>query len=140
MQPLAFSSIDRLVIAGIYALAPDILDARKIVKNLLALVSKGLQRGANSPVPMQRRADPARRPARTVTFNNQSVFRDYSAVTGFNPNDPTTDQGPRCSSTGTLAPAKFFRHACTVDWYVLRQIAPPQPTQKPAIRQGACGD
>jgi hypothetical protein len=31
--------------------------------------------------------------ARTVTFNNQSVLKDYSAVTGFNPNDPNTDQG-----------------------------------------------
>ena len=31
--------------------------------------------------------------ARAVTFNNQSVLKDYSAVTGFNPNDPNTDQG-----------------------------------------------
>jgi hypothetical protein len=29
---LAFSNIDRLVFAGMYALAPDILDALKIVK------------------------------------------------------------------------------------------------------------
>ena len=31
--------------------------------------------------------------ARTVTLNNESVLKDYSAVTGFNPNDPNTDQG-----------------------------------------------
>jgi hypothetical protein len=31
--------------------------------------------------------------ARTVTFSNDSVLKDYSAVTGFNPNDPNTDQG-----------------------------------------------
>jgi hypothetical protein len=31
--------------------------------------------------------------ARTVTFNNQTVLKDYSAVTGFNPKDPNTDQG-----------------------------------------------
>ena len=31
--------------------------------------------------------------ARTITFNDQSVLKDYSAVTGFNPNDPNTDQG-----------------------------------------------
>jgi hypothetical protein len=30
---------------------------------------------------------------RTVVFNNTSVLKDYSAVTGFNPNDPNTDQG-----------------------------------------------
>ena len=29
---LAFSSIDRLVFAGVYSLAPNILDALKIVK------------------------------------------------------------------------------------------------------------
>ena len=28
-----------------------------------------------------------------VTFNNDAVLSDYSAVTGFNPNDPSTDQG-----------------------------------------------
>jgi hypothetical protein len=28
-----------------------------------------------------------------VTFTSQSVLSDYSAVTGFNPNDPNTDQG-----------------------------------------------
>lgn len=29
----------------------------------------------------------------TVTFNEQSVLSDYSAVTGFTPTDPATDQG-----------------------------------------------
>lgn len=29
----------------------------------------------------------------TVTFDNKSVLSDYSAVTGYNPNDPNTDQG-----------------------------------------------
>ena len=45
MQPLAFSSIDRLVIAGIYALAPNILDARKIVKNLLRSYQRDYNEG-----------------------------------------------------------------------------------------------
>ena len=31
--------------------------------------------------------------ARTAIFDDQSVLSDYSAVTGFNPNDPNTDQG-----------------------------------------------
>jgi hypothetical protein len=30
---------------------------------------------------------------RTITFDNQCVLKDYSAVTGFDPNDPNTDQG-----------------------------------------------
>src|SRR4029077_612040 len=30
---------------------------------------------------------------RTVAFNNQSVLKDYSPGTGFDPNDPNTDQG-----------------------------------------------
>lgn len=29
----------------------------------------------------------------SVTFNEQGVLSDYSAVTGFNPNDPNSDQG-----------------------------------------------
>jgi len=29
----------------------------------------------------------------SVTFNDKSVLSDYSAVTGFNPNDPNSDQG-----------------------------------------------
>ena len=31
--------------------------------------------------------------ARTVAFNNTGVLKDYSAVTGFKPNDPSTDNG-----------------------------------------------
>lgn len=34
-----------------------------------------------------------REASREVEFTNQSVLSDYSAVTGFNPNDPSTDQG-----------------------------------------------
>lgn len=30
---------------------------------------------------------------RTVTFDDTHVLRDYSAVTGYNPSDPNTDQG-----------------------------------------------
>ena len=30
---------------------------------------------------------------RIIAFNDQSVLKDYSAVTGFNPKDPSTDQG-----------------------------------------------
>lgn len=30
---------------------------------------------------------------KNVTFSTQSVLSDYSAVTGFNPNDPNSDQG-----------------------------------------------
>lgn len=31
--------------------------------------------------------------SKTVLFSDSSVLSDYSAVTGFNPNDPNTDQG-----------------------------------------------
>jgi len=31
--------------------------------------------------------------AKTASFNNKSVLSDYSAVTGFKPSDPNTDQG-----------------------------------------------
>jgi len=34
-----------------------------------------------------------REAGRQVPFNNDAVLSDYSAVTGFNPNDPNTDQG-----------------------------------------------
>jgi hypothetical protein len=30
---------------------------------------------------------------RTITFSNESVLKDYSAVTGFNKTDPNSDQG-----------------------------------------------
>jgi hypothetical protein len=33
---------------------------------------------------------------RTVLFNNTDVLKDYSAVTGFNPNDPNTIKGQTC--------------------------------------------
>src|SRR5215468_8854266 len=31
--------------------------------------------------------------ARAVSFSDKSVLSDYSAATGFDPNDPSTDQG-----------------------------------------------
>lgn len=31
--------------------------------------------------------------SRTISFTDKSVLSDYSAVTGFNPNDPNSDQG-----------------------------------------------
>jgi hypothetical protein len=48
--------------------------------------------------------------ARTVTFNNESVLKDYSAVTGFNPNDPNTDQG-----TDMQVAASFRRKTGVLD-------------------------
>jgi hypothetical protein len=34
-----------------------------------------------------------REAGRIIAFNDQGVLKDYSAVTGFNPKDPSTDQG-----------------------------------------------
>ena len=39
--------------------------------------------------------------------------------------------GTPCCCPRALCRQQIFRHACTVDWYVLQQIAPPQPTQSP---------
>jgi len=45
-----------------------------------------------------------------VTFSDQSVLSDYSAVTGFNPNNPNTDQG-----TDMQAAASYRRKTGVVD-------------------------
>ena len=55
---LAFSSIDRLVIAGIYALAPNILDALKIVKNLLRSYQRYYNEGRTHSAPIPRAVHP----------------------------------------------------------------------------------
>lgn len=45
-----------------------------------------------------------------VTFSDASVLSDYSAVTGFNPNDPSTDQG-----TDMEKAAAYRRHTGVID-------------------------
>lgn len=45
-----------------------------------------------------------------VTFNDESVLSDYSAVTGFDPKDPNTDQG-----TDMQAAASYRRKVGVVD-------------------------
>ena len=82
---LAFSNLDRLVFAGMYALAPNILDALKIVKpeTVLRWHRAGFRaywrwkpRGGrvDSPLPTQRRATPTRRPGARPHAN---FYRGY---------------------------------------------------------------
>lgn len=47
---------------------------------------------------------------KTVTFDNKSVLSDYSAVTGFNPSDPNSDQG-----TDMQVAASYRRKTGVVD-------------------------
>jgi hypothetical protein len=47
---------------------------------------------------------------RTVTFTNEAVLSDYAACTGFDPNDPSTDQG-----TDMRAAAKYRKATGIVD-------------------------
>lgn len=46
----------------------------------------------------------------TIPFTDAAVLSDYSAVTGFNPNDPNTDQG-----TDMEAAAKYRRQVGIID-------------------------
>ena len=47
---------------------------------------------------------------RKVVFSEESVLSDYSAVTGFNPDDPSTDQG-----TDMQVAASYFRKTGVLD-------------------------